>query len=119
MATTYNWNIKGLQYLNTYNLSGTDLNKVVIKVDWDLIGVDTSGVSGTFTGATPFDPSSVSLSGFTPYSSLTQDTIVSWLQNVVTGVYQAHVYEQIQKQIDAKTTPLSSVDASNLPWKTT
>jgi len=117
MANTYTWNIKNLQYLLSYDISDTTLNNVITRVEWDLIGVNSSGVSGVFTGATPFDPSVISLSAFTAYNDLTQDIVVGWLQNVVVGSYQAHVYEQIQKQIDAKTVAVSSVDINSLPWK--
>jgi len=116
MANTYTWNIKNLQYLTSCNLSGTTLNNVVVKVEWDLIGVSTDGLSGTFNGATPFETSAINLSAFTPYNSLTKDTVISWLQNVVVGTYQAHVYEQIQKQIDAKSVTLSAAGADSLPW---
>jgi len=117
MANTYSWKINNLKYLQNYaHPSGTTLTNPVVHVQWTLTGTDSSGNTGIFSGATPFDPSQINPSSFMAYGSLTSATIATWLESVVIGSYQEHVLSQIQTQIDAKSNPVTSVDNSALPW---
>jgi hypothetical protein len=50
---------------------------------------------------------------FIPFEELTEEEVINWIQAVVTGGYEEHVNNLIQKQIDDKKNPV--VEAS-LPW---
>lgn len=103
MAITYTWKVTGIKK----NTDGT-----VVQTYWQKTGTDENGNEGTFSGATPFtgDPTAV---GYIPFESLTEDDVISWIQEVVVGSYEEHVNGQIQKQIDQK---INVVEEAALPW---
>ena len=107
----YEWKLTGLK-----KTSGNNLSDVVVQTYWTLTGTDSDGDSGTFSGATPFDLNKVDPASFTSYESLTEGIILSWVQDVVVGSYKDHVDQQIQKQIDAKKTPVVEVKEGDFPW---
>jgi len=114
-----------MQLLTNMVIGGASLSGVVIKVAWKLTGVDTtsipaSALSGSFMGTTPFDPTTISLSAFTNYSDLTKDTVIGWVEDYVNNnyMYQSHIYEAIQDQIDLQMTSLSTVEYV-FPWGST
>lgn len=109
MAVTYTWKVTGLTKTNAEGM--TD---VVIGTRWNKIGTDEQGNEGVFSGATPFLASEVDPNNFVDWNNLTEAVVLSWIQPVVTGAYEQHVNEQIQKQIDLKKNPV--VDTTNLPW---
>lgn len=109
MAITYTWKVKGLK-----KTSAAGLSDVVIGTQWECTGTDSDGNAGTFSGATPFKAADVNVDEFVDFADLTEATVLSWIQPVVTGGYWDHVKEQIQKQIDAKKNPI--VDVSEMPW---
>lgn len=109
MAITYTWKVTGLTKTDADGLSG-----VVIGTRWEKKGTDELGNEGAFSGATPFLASDVDPGNFIDFNNLTEDLVLSWIKPVVTGSYENHVNEQIQKQIDAKKNPV--VDVNNLPW---
>lgn len=110
MALSYNWKIKSMKVVDS-----DDLANIVIGIQWDLTGTDASGVSGTFSGATPFTLPQVDPDEFIDFDELTEEVVVGWLEDVVVGGYKEHVDSQIQKQIDAKKNPIREV--SQLPWE--
>jgi hypothetical protein len=109
MAITYTWKVTGLK-----KTSAEGLTDVVIGTQWNCKGTDEDGNDGTFSGATPFKASDVNLGDFVDFADLTEETVLSWIQPVVTGGYWDHVREQIQKQIDGKKNPI--IDVSAMPW---
>lgn len=111
MSLTYDWKLTGLK-----KTSGNDLSDVIVQTYWKLTGTDGDGNEGTFSGATPFDLSKVDPNNFVSYESLTESTILGWIQAVVVGSYKDHVDEQIQKQIDAKKNPVVEVNDGDFPW---
>jgi hypothetical protein len=119
MAITYTWQIKSLS-----KTSGNDLEDVIVGTRWECTGTDSAdNVSGTFVGATPFKLSSVNPDNFTPYSELTEDTVLGWIKNYVSGSsntsYWDHITERIKKSIDDKRGVIKSVDEFDLPWSPT
>jgi len=105
MATTFSFKVSQLEMAPS--LDG--LTDVVTRVRYNYTGVDSTGVSGSFSGATPMPaPSSGS---FTPLESLTESDVISWLE-VVSD--KTHMQERIQKQIDLINAP--KYVETPLPW---
>jgi hypothetical protein len=115
MALTYEWKIKSLKKQDD---PSTQLDDIIVQTYWECIGTDEDGHSGTFHGATPFEPDQVDPDNFTAYENLTEAQVLSWIQDVVnTNVgYKNHIDEQIQKQIDAIIRPVTEVSSDSLPW---
>lgn len=115
MALTYTWKIKSLKKQDDPSI---ELNDIIVQTYWECTGTDTDGNSGTFHGATPFEPDQVDPANFTTYEKLTEAQVLGWIQDVVNNNpgYKAHIDEQIQKQIDAIVKPMVEVNSDALPW---
>jgi len=115
MALTYTWKLTGLKKQDT-----ADLSDLVIGTRWELKGTNEAGVFGTFSGATPLDIPDADEEGYVPYSELTEEMVLGWVQNIVSGSgpgnYMDHIDEQINKQINEKTYTLLEVQENDLPW---
>lgn len=107
MTITYTWAVTGLKVTTV----GTE-SDYVVQTYWTKTGADENGNTGTFTGATPLNPNP-NQPNFIPYSQLTQEIVLSWIQPVVTGDYEIHVNEKIAEQIAAKIDPITEPP---LPW---
>lgn len=97
----YTWEVTGLK---------KESQGGVVQTYWTKTGTDAEGNTGTFSGATPFEPDPND-PNFIPFESLTEADVLGWIQAVVVDSYEEHVNAQIQKQIDQKVV----VDA-DLPW---
>jgi hypothetical protein len=115
MTLKYEWKIKSLKKQDD---PSTEINDIIVQTTWDCIGTDENGNSGTFNGATPFEPDKVDPNNFTTYSELTEAMIIGWIQGVVNSnlPYKEHIDRQIQKQIDAIAKPVVIVSSDELPW---
>lgn len=115
MAFTYTWKIKGLKKQDDPSIQ---LNDIIVQTYWECAGTDTDGNTGTFSGATPFDPDQIDPDNFTTYENLTEDQVISWIQDVVNDnpTYKNHIDEQIQKQINLIVRPMIEVTENYLPW---
>ena len=115
MAINYTWKITSLKKSNT-----NDLENVIIGTRWECTGTDSDGVSGTFNGATPFSLNSVNPENFVEYSSLTEEMVLDWIKNTVSGSaptnYWPHISERIQKAIEATKGVVQDVNEIDLPW---
>ena len=111
----YTWKIKSLKKQDD---PSTELNDIIVQTHWECTGTDEAGNSGTFNGATPFEPDQVDVANFTTYENLTEAQVLGWIQNVVNNNpgYKTHIDEQIQKQIDAIVKPMVEVTSEALPW---
>jgi len=107
----YTWQLTSLKRKNT-----SELNNVVVQTYWKKIGTDENGNTGEFSGATPFDLSSVDPTNFTSYEDLTEEAVLGWIQSVVVGDYERHVNEKIAEQIEAIVSPVVSV-TGGFPWQ--
>ena len=109
------WKITGLKKANT-----GDLSDIIIGTNWTVTATDTdANIDGTFTGATPFTLNTVDPDNFTPYESLTESQVLSWIQTSVSSSatgYWGHITERIQKQIDEKKYSIAQVMEVELPW---
>lgn len=111
MAITYTWELTGLKK----RTSGA-LNDVIFQTYWKKIGTDENGNTGTFSGATPFDPAQVDPNNFVAFEDLTAEIVLGWIKSVVVGQYELHVNAQIQKEIDSKVHTIEEVSAGKFPW---
>ena len=115
MALTYSWKIKSLKKQDD---PSAELEDIIVQTHWECTGTNSANNSGTFHGATPFQPDQVDPEEFTTYEDLTETQVLGWIQAVVNGNpgYKAHIDEQIQKQIDAIVRPMVEVQSDALPW---
>ena len=111
MAITYSWKLTSLKKKNSGSLNG-----VVFQTYWQKTGTDENGNTGTFSGATPFDPAQIDANNFVAFDQLTEATVLGWIQSVVVDAYEQHVNEQIQRQIDEKVNASADVMAGSFPW---
>jgi len=112
MTMNYTWQITGLKRLNS-----PDIQNIVVQTYWKKIGTDSDGNIGEFSGATPFESSSVNVDEFIGYEDLTEEMVLEWIKGIVVGSYEEHVNQQIQKQIDKKINPLIETN-NEFPWGT-
>ena len=108
MTITYTWKVTGLK-----TRAEQDTNDVVVQTYWEKIGTDEDGNTGKFSGATPFKPATIDPNNFVPFSELTEEMVIGWIQNIVVGQYAEHVNGIIQKEIDRKRNPVTE---PSLPW---
>lgn len=117
MAYIIEWTLEGLTKSNHESL-----NDVIIGTRWKVKATDENdGSFGQFTGATPFKPSDVSVDSFTEYNELTEEIVLGWIQNVVSGSnmmtnYWDHIYERLELQINEQKNQKIEVGSSAFPW---
>ena len=105
---TYTWQITGLR---TKNEGSYD--NAVIHSHWAVTGTDGDH-TGVFNGATPFTTAAAPDGyQFVPFSELTEETVLGWVQDQVVGSYADHVMEQIFQKLESQTNVV--VDQP-LPW---
>jgi len=107
----YTWKLTSLKRKDT-----TDIKNIVVQTYWKKIGTDENGNTGEFSGATPFDLSTVDPNNFVKYEDLTEEMVLGWIQSVVVGDYERHVNEKIAEQIEAIVSPVVSV-TGGFPWQ--
>ena len=116
MALTYEWKLEGLKKQNS-----DDLDNVIIGTRCKVTGTDEDGVHGSFIGATPFKLDEVDTNNFTPYESLTEQQVLTWIKNTVSGSnsstnYWDHINERITQEIYSKRYAITEVSENSLPW---
>jgi hypothetical protein len=109
MAITYTWAITGMKVADVNGRTDH-----VVQTHWEKIGTDENGNTGKFSGATPFKPNPNQVD-FIEHNDLTQEIVLSWIQPLVTGGYEAHVNSVIAEQIAAKQAPTTQSTLSWLP----
>lgn len=118
MALTYTWELVGLKRQNSENFEN-----IVVGTNWKLTGTDEDGNFGIFNGATPFTPQDLNGDGFVDYHDLTEELVLDWVKDVVSGSsptnYMNHINQQIQKEINNKKYARIDVTAVDLPWAPT
>ena len=110
---TYVWEVTSLRKRDQQNSEGATLSGAVVQTYWKVTGTDGSGNSGEFSGATPFDASSVPAGSFVAFEDLTENTVLGWIQAVVNADqgYADHISERIAHQIDEE-----QVEDATMPW---
>jgi hypothetical protein len=109
----YEWKLTGLRKVNTNGLDG-----IVIGTNWTVTGIDSDGYSGSFVGATPFKVENLNTASFTPYSDLSEGSVLDWIQNAVYEFpsYWQHINERLTKTIRDNKSPVDTVFENDLPW---
>ena len=113
MAITYTWKLTSLKKKNSGSHNG-----VVFQTHWLKTGTDENGNTGSFSGATPFDPTQVNPENFVAFEQLTETVILGWIQSAQTIHYEQHINDQIQRQIDDKISVTADVAEGAFPWDT-
>jgi len=116
MGYTFNWKLTGLK-----KSTSEQLPNAVIGTNWTLTGTDEDGNTGVFNGATPFKISEINTGSFTEYSQLTEEQVLGWVKNVVSGSnnstnYWNHIEGVISKEINSKKYTYTEVTSLDLPW---
>ena len=106
----YTWEITGLKRKDS-----PSIQNIIVQTYWKKIGTDENGNTGEFSGATPFDLTTVDPNNFVPYENLTEEMVPGWIKSVVVGDYEQHVNDKIQKQINEKISPVVEV-RGGFPW---
>ena len=119
MALTYTWKLTGLKKQDT-----ADFNDLVIGTRWTVTGTDEDAVDGTFQGATPLDIPDAGQEGYIPYAELTEEIVLGWIKEHVSGSnpatnYWDHIDGRIVKAIDEKKWTKVEVMEGDLPWSET
>lgn len=120
MGYTYEWSITGLKKSNP---SGLDVTDAIVGTQWKVVATNEDGVTGEFTGATPFQLTSIQTGSFIPYEELTEDIVLGWIKEHVSGSnpvtnYWSHIQGRIEKQITEKSTTVVELLSHELPWGT-
>jgi hypothetical protein len=110
---TWVWEVTSLKKKDQVNSEGVTLSGAVIQTFWKLTGTDSNGETGEFSGATPFTAVNVPAGSFAAFETLTEATVLGWIQDVVNGDqgYADHISERVGAQIDEATE-----EEAAMPW---
>jgi hypothetical protein len=110
---TWVWEVTSLKKKDQVNSEGVTLSGAVIQTFWKLTGTDSNGAEGEFSGATPFTAVNVPAGSFAAFETLTEATVLGWIQDVVNGDqgYADHISERVGAQIDEATE-----EEAAMPW---
>ena len=105
------WEVTGLKTKNEVNGDGIVLPNAVCQTYWKASYTDADGNEGSFSGATPFSAANLSEEQFAQFDTLTEETVLGWIRDIVVGSYFDHVVERIQRQIDEL-----AIEEATMPW---
>lgn len=107
MTTTYTWLIESLDCV----VSTDGKSNVVNNIHWRVNATDGTNDATVYgTQGIAFDPKA----SFTPYTKLTKDTVVAWVQEAMGIDAVTRVQEALDKQLDGLNAP--TVVTLQLPW---
>ena len=102
---TYTWSIFGLDCAPAEN----GLTNIVKVIHWGLTAADENGISASMSNSYPLP--SPSSDAFTDYSTLTEEIVMSWLENNLdVGYLHTYLANEIASKYNPPITPLP------LPW---
>ena len=110
---TWTWSVTALKKRDQVNAEGATLAGAVVQTYWKVVGTDGDGNEGEFSGATPFTAVNVPAGSFTAFETLTEATVLGWIQAVVNADqgYADHISGRVEAQIDEAT-----VEDGVMPW---
>jgi hypothetical protein len=110
---TWTWSVTALKKRDQVNAEGATLAGAVVQTYWKVVGTDGDGNEGEFSGATPFTAVNVPAGSFTAFETLTEATVLGWIQAVVNADqgYADHISERVTFQIDEV-----AVEDGVMPW---
>lgn len=102
---TYTWSISKLDCAPLEN----ELSNVVKIIHWGLTGTDENGITASLNNSYPLP--SPSPEAFADYSTLTEETVISWLENNLdVGYIKTKLANEIVSQYNPPITSLP------FPW---
>lgn len=111
MAINYTWHVSGLEKHNTESLQ-----EVVSKVTWFLTGTDdVDNIKYIMIGVTNLDTSGMDPNSFIAYPSLSEETVVQWVQTLESGNMD-YYHSVIEEGIAKNRMQAVSVMKGHLPW---
>ena len=122
MAITYEYFIKGIS-TDTARINKQEFPNTVRAIHWDLIGTHEDGTVEKLESITTFVKFMTRHTGsFTPFSELTEEQVIGWIKNTVSGSNKAtnywdHIESRITRDIQAKRGSYSNLLEDELPWK--
>ena len=102
---TYTWGISQLDCAPSEN----GLTNVVKVIHWGLTGRDENGTSASISNSYPLPEPNPE--GFTDYSTLTEATVISWLESTLDIGY---LHTSLANEIASKYNP--PITQLPLPW---
>lgn len=103
---TYTWNVQSMLIVDTPEPG------FVTTVIWT-ITANEQQYSAVYTGASQFYSQNGS---FTPYDQLTEDQVISWVQNSMESAEVNALYSILATQIENQKNPPSIPMSQPLPW---
>lgn len=116
MAWTLTYKINRLKVKDQVNADGETLRNAVVQTYWTVTGTDEQGHTAEFAGATPFTAENVPAGSFTAFESLTEETVLGWVTNVVNTSrgYLDHITMQLDREVAELIE--EEVMENQLPW---
>jgi hypothetical protein len=107
--TNYTWNVKTL-----WTETISDQQNYVVTANYEVIGID-----GTYTASLSniAQFSTTSVSAFVPYSELTNDIVIGWIQEGLGVDGVSNLEACLQGQIDSQINPPIAPEVTPLPWE--
>ncbi len=93
MSITYNYKINTKKKINE-----NGFENALVQVYWALVGTNESGQTGSVYGTSTFSTNELT-GNFIPFDEVTDETIVSWIQNRVTEEQDSYMKTNIQQQL--------------------
>jgi len=94
----YSWSITGVKVKDI-----GDKKDVICSISFKKTGSDRFGRTGVYVGTIPVDTSNIDSDNFSGFTSLVQDDIIKWLEQMITPEYDKHINEHIDDQISMNT----------------
>ena len=107
----YSWQILKFDTRDQVNADGVNLANAVVRVKWRRSGVDTDGNVGKVVGYTNLSAENVPEGSFVPFTSLTEEVVVGWLESAISAEKFSEYDNKIQEKINKKFTT-----ERNVPW---
>lgn len=111
MAITYSWEIVNMETKDETNSNGDVLQNSVVRVTWKRKGLDDGGSTHTFLGNSWLTSVETSTADFVDFFSLTEETVVGWLESKITAHEIQKIDDIIARRIDKKNSIVR-----NPPW---
>ena len=102
---TYTWSISKLDCAPAEN----GLTNIIKVIHWSLTGVDENGVSASMSNSYPL--STPNSEGFADYSTLTEATVIGWLES---GLDVGYIKSILSNEIASQYNP--PITSLPLPW---
>jgi hypothetical protein len=95
MSINYNYSINTVKKINE-----NGFENAVVQVYWALVGTNESGQTSRVYGTSTFSTNELnSNEDFIPFDQVSDETIVSWIQNSVSEEQDTHMKNLIQQEI--------------------